>query len=145
MRRDESDARKNYPFQMFDEYFDSDTYFPILDWSKHMCFEYCKAHGEKINPLYTMGFNRVGCAPCINSSKEDITNWSIRFPETIDKVRALEAYSGRTFFAPVVPGLATNNIEDVVRWAKSARGGRQDVFPIMLEREPCESKYGLCE
>jgi 3'-phosphoadenosine 5'-phosphosulfate sulfotransferase (PAPS reductase)/FAD synthetase len=38
-----------------------------------------------------------------------------------------------------------NFVDDVVRWARSARGGRQDMFPIMHERPACESKYGLCE
>ena len=29
-------------------------------------------HGLNLNPLYGMGFERVGCLPCINSSKNDI-------------------------------------------------------------------------
>jgi 3'-phosphoadenosine 5'-phosphosulfate sulfotransferase (PAPS reductase)/FAD synthetase len=146
VRRDESDARKNTAFQAYDDWFDCDLFYPLADWTKRMCFDYVKSHGEQINPLYLKGFNRVGCAPCVNSGKEDITNWAQRSPETIDKVRSLEESTGRTFFAPVIPGFVGNNfIDDVVRWAGSARGGRQDLFPIMHEREACESKYGLCE
>ena len=36
-------------------------------------------------------------------------------------------------------------IVEVVAWAMCDRGGRQGIFPVLLEREPCESKYGLCE
>jgi 3'-phosphoadenosine 5'-phosphosulfate sulfotransferase (PAPS reductase)/FAD synthetase len=145
VRRDESEALKNAPFKSWDEYFDCELFSPLADWTKKMCFDYVEAHGERFNPLYKLGFNRVGCAPCINSSKEDINNWYERFPEMIDKVRHWEQESGRTFFAPRVPGMLTNNIDEVVRWARSARGGRQDLFPIMHERPSCESKYGLCE
>ena len=116
-----------------------------MDWTKQMVFDYVKAHGEQINTLYTMGFNRVGCAPCINGNKDDIANWAERFPEMIDKVREYEKRVGTTFYAPTVPGMKINWVDEVVRWAKSARGGRQDLFPVMHEREACESKYGLCE
>ena len=146
VRRDESRARANYPLQAYDDFFDCEIFYPIADWTKVMCFDYVKAHGEQINPLYLKGFNRVGCAPCVNSGKEDIANWSLRSPETIDKVRGMEERTGITFFPPIVNG-ATGfvTVDEVVRWAKTARGGRQDLFPIMHEREACESKYGLCE
>lgn len=35
---------------------------PVLDWGKKEIFEYLQ--GEE-NPLYTMGFDRVGCFPCL--------------------------------------------------------------------------------
>ncbi len=44
----------------------------------------------------------------------------------IEKVREWERRVGRTFFPPMVPGLAINWIDEVLAWAKS-------------------SKYGLCE
>lgn len=151
VRRDESASRAGTPITRWDAYFDCELYSPIADWTKKMCFEYVTAHGERYNELYKMGFGRVGCAPCINSSKEDIVNWAERFPEMIDKVRSWEQRVGRTFFPPVAPGMdnktpeTTAWVDDVVRWARTARGGRQDQFPIMHEREACESKYGLCE
>lgn len=145
IRRDESASRKNRAFEDWDTWFDCKLIAPIADWTKRMCFEYIKAHGEKYNPLYEMGFGRVGCAPCINSGKEDILNWSARFPEMIEKLRGWERQSGKTFFPPMVPGMALNYIDEVVEWAKTSRGGRQQPFPIFHEREACESKYGLCE
>lgn len=146
VRRDESEARKNTPDREWDRFFDCELVHIIANWTKQKCFDFVRGRGERINPRYSLGFGRVGCAPCINSSKADILNWVLRSPDMIDKVRAWEKDSGYTFFPPMVPGLPSNNtIDQVVEWAKSARGGRQAVFPILHEREACESKYGLCE
>jgi 3'-phosphoadenosine 5'-phosphosulfate sulfotransferase (PAPS reductase)/FAD synthetase len=145
VRRDESNTRRDTVLESWDSYFDCPLFAPLFDWSKQMCFDYVKAHGEPINPLYTLGFNRVGCAPCINSSKADIVNWAARRPEMIDKVRAMEDRIGRTFFAPVDRDGQTNRIDDVVMWARTSRGGTNRLLPMMHEREGCESKYGLCE
>lgn len=145
VRRDESQARKDSPMKAWDDWFDCELSYPIADWTKQMCFDYVTSHGQSVNPLYSLGFNRVGCAPCINSGKEDIRNWDIRRPEMIEKIRGLEARTGRTFFFPCVPGCYTNTVDQVLEWARTSRGGRQQLFPILHEREGCESKYGLCE
>lgn len=145
VRREESEARKNAPIFAWDDWFDCDLNSPIADWTKQMCFDYVQFHAEPVNPLYALGFNRVGCAPCINSGKDDVLNWDIRRPEMIEKIRGLESRTGRTFFSPCVPGMYTNTIDQVLEWARTSRGGRQQQFPILHEREGCESKYGLCE
>jgi len=46
---------------------------------------------------------------------------------------------------PCVPGKYINTIDEVLEWARTSRAGRQQMFPILHEREGCESKYGLCE
>jgi hypothetical protein len=145
VRRDESLARSQREWMEWDGYYDCKLYNPVYDWSKQMCFDYVKLHREQINPLYSLGFTRVGCAPCINSGKDDILNWATRFPEMIDKVRAWERHVGRTFFAPCVPGMAINWIDDVVAWAKTDYGGRQNNMFRILPPPACESRYGLCE
>lgn len=145
VRRDESAPRRGQPFESWDDYFDCPLFAPIADWTKQMCFDYVAAHGEQVNPLYRLGFNRVGCAPCINSSKADIVNWAVRRPAMIDKVRGLEERTGLTFFMPVDRDGHINGIDEVLRWAKTSRGGNQVQLPMMHEREACESKYGLCE
>lgn len=145
VRREESNSRRDTPVERWDEWFDCQLIAPIVDWTKQMCFDYVKSHGEAINPLYTMGFGRVGCAPCINSSKADILNWHARRPEMIDKVRGLEERTGRTFFFPVDRDGVTNGIDEVLRWAGTSRGGNQMRLTVLNEREGCESKYGLCE
>lgn len=147
VRRDESASRASTVFLRWDDYFDCNLIAPCFDWTKQMCFDFVKAHGEKVNPLYTLGFNRVGCAPCVNSGKDDIVNWSERAPEMIEKIERWEAQTGRTFFYAIrIPGRkAPIGVRDVVAWARTARGGKQELFPIMHERDACESKYGLCE
>lgn len=190
VRRDESEARKDVPDKEWDTYFDCELVRPIASWTKKECFDYVVAHGEDYNPLYKMGFSRVGCAPCINSGKDDIREWSARFPEMIDKVRAWEKSVGRAFFRPMIPNAAhrkamkawhrehcdakvirtkkgrkkvvyiprpeaapkpetpINWIDEVVAWAKTARGGRQTLLPMVeaeADAKTCSSKYGLCE
>jgi 3'-phosphoadenosine 5'-phosphosulfate sulfotransferase (PAPS reductase)/FAD synthetase len=148
VRRDESERRKDTPFSWFDSYFDCVCNAPLADWTKRMCFDYVEAHGEEYNPLYKLGFGRVGCAPCVNSGKEDILLWLTRFPEMIEKVRTYEQETGVTFFPPMVPGKheGYNFIDEVIEWAKTDRGGRQfNIFRGNVERPTCESKYGLCE
>lgn len=143
IRRDESEARKDAPMRYWDEFFDCYVNNPLADWTKKMCFDYVTAHGEEYNPLYKLGFGRVGCAPCINAGKDDILTWFERFPEQLDIIRDREKKSGVTYFAPCVPGMVMNFVDDVIAWAKTSHGGRQ--FKILPEREACESKYGLCE
>lgn len=145
-RRDESKKREMTPFQAWDDWFDCDTFAPLMDWTKQMCFDYVRAHGEAVNPLYALGFNRVGCAPCINSGREDILNWATRFPEMIDKLRAWEQQTGLTFFMPMEDGVTRNTIDDVVDWARSKpRRPKHRLLPMMHDRPSCESKFGLCE
>ena len=146
IRHDESRRRVNRPYKMWDDFFDCELVNPIADWTKKMCFDYCEGHDGFYNPLYKLGFNRVGCAPCINSGKDDVLLWHDRFPEMIDKVREWEKRVGRAFFAPMVPGMEINWVDDVVEWAKTARGGTQfDIFRSSGNRPSCESKYGLCD
>lgn len=146
VRRDESHARKDYPDSEWDGFYDCQVNHIIAGLTKAECFEGAKRRGEAINPLYLMGFGRVGCAPCVNSNKEDILNWDARRPEAMSRVRGLESRTGVTFFPPMVPGNKNyNSIDKVIEWARTSRGGRQQLFPILHEREACESKYGLCE
>lgn len=145
VRNEESAARRSRKEREWDDFFDCELLNPVVTWTKQQCFDYVRASGQPVNPLYSLGFNRVGCAPCINSGKADIANWAARFPAMIEKVRAWEKLVGRTFFAPCVPGMEINFIDDVVAWSRTARGGRQSVLPILEEHPSCESKFGLCE
>ncbi|HDD43828.1 MAG TPA: phosphoadenosine phosphosulfate reductase [Candidatus Desulfofervidus auxilii] len=43
--------------------------FPILYWKEVDVFNYIKKKKVKINPLYSKGFTRVGCYPCILAKK----------------------------------------------------------------------------
>lgn len=147
VRRDESKSRSATTFTEEDKYFDCEQVNPVFDWTKQMAFDYVKAHRERINLLYSLGFNRVGCMPCVNLNKDELLNTVKRFPEMIDKVRVWEKEVGSPFFHfSVVPGMAINWIDDVVAWSKTDHGGRQpNMFRVLNEPASCESKFGLCE
>lgn len=145
VRRDESVARSKKKPVEWDDVYGCELYHPIVDWTKQMCFDYVQHHGYKVNELYTLGFERVGCAPCVNSGKSDILAWAQRSPEMIDKVREWEKRVGKTFFAPCVPGMEVNWVDDVVAWSKTTHGGKQISLLATIERPMCESDYGLCE
>ena len=150
LRRAESANRKNTPIREWDSYFDCYVNHPLAMWDdKQACFDLIK--GEPINPLYSLGFGRVGCAPCINSGKADIARWADRFPEMIDKIREWEERSRFTFFPPCIPNNALridargnltkhNYIDEVVAWAKTDFGGLQFNILRDLDRPNCESK-----
>ena len=134
---------------------------PILDWTAQECFAMHQKHGIKHNPLYEMGMGRVGCMPCINARKNEILEISKRFPEAIDRIREWEAAvqaaskrNGATFFAAANQGenltveqcVEIANIDAVVEWSKTSRGGKQyDLLRVDDEGPLCTSIYGLCE
>jgi hypothetical protein len=132
------------------------NYRPILDWTAQDCFDLHKKHGVKANPLYSLGFSRVGCMPCINCRKNELLEISKRFPEVIERIASWEAavkeaskHYGATFFA--VTGVsneqaALQTIDTVVEWSKTSRGGKQyDLLKTSDESLVCSSVYGLCE
>lgn len=145
LRRDESDKRAETPEREWDEFFNCYVRHPLAHWTKRQCFDYCIGKGQEINPLYKLGFGRVGCAPCINASRSDIRQWAKRFPEMIDKIREWERQVGHTFFPPKVPGMEINWIDEVVAWANCERGGKQFSLDVWMPAPVCESKFGLCE
>lgn len=82
---------------------------PILYWTLDEVLDYIKEQGVKLNPLYSKGFTRVGCFPCIMCRKGEIKRISEKFPETIDRLRNWEYSVGKaskrgksTFFAKAV-------------------------------------------
>lgn len=139
-------------------------YRPIHKWSAVDTFAIAKRHGLKNNALYSMGFSRVGCLPCINCEKGEIAQIDKRFPEIIARLAAWEMIvamvsrrGDSTFFpAPMVPGdpddFLRASIYRAVEWSKTSRGGKQfdlhqHLMRIQAEQDGlmCESAYGLCE
>lgn len=150
--REDGKGRFYTPFESWDAFFNCDQYNPLADWTKQMCFEYCRYHGEKVNPLYALGFEKVGCSPCVSSRKEDIRNWATRFPEMIDKVRDWEDQAGAPFFRPDEAGGRILWIDEIVEWSRTVdrsrsivKGGGRQLSILADVAEPCSSKYGLCE
>lgn len=148
VRRDESRKRANLPETEWDDFFDCELNRPVVAWTKDECFRFVHGAGERSNPLYEMGQSRVGCSPCHERNKDDIRAWAAYRPGEVEKVRAAERRTGRTFFPPIVPGKPLNFIDEVIEWSRTTRGGRQLGLPIVeaeAESGACSSRYGLCE
>ena len=140
------------------------NYRPILNWTAQDVFDFHRKHGVKWNPLYEMGMSRVGCAPCINCRKDELHEIASRFPEEIERIAEWERLvsqaskrQGASFFGPgVMPvdidGLTNQeameklNVHEVVKWSKTARGGRVfDMMKLLPAPAGCSSAYGLCD
>lgn len=69
---------------------------PVFDWSAQQVIDYILENGIQPNPLYRMGYKRVGCFPCVMASQQDIYNISVQEPERISYIAGLEQRRSRT-------------------------------------------------
>lgn len=128
---------------------------PIVDWTAQQTINYSLERGLQVNHLYAEGFDRVGCMPCINCGKKEISNIALRKPEEIVRLAEWERLVGlaskrgmSTFF----PNPHRDDDKDkagiykMVEWSKTTYGGKQYSLLTQLD-EPtsCSSAYGLCE
>lgn len=134
-------------------------YRPLMGWTVEDVAAMHRRHGLKLNPLYGLGFSRVGCMPCIQSSKADIRLTAKVCPEHIAKIRRWEKQvrdvsrkGMSTFFHQDTTGSDVPvGIDEVVRWSMTRRGtrsGRQ--FDMLALADPPTSEVciyagGLCE
>jgi len=157
VRRDESHNRRNakkWERLGFGLY----AFRPLVDWTAMDCVNFVSSKGVLLNPLYKNGMSRVGCMPCINVGKNELSEISERFPEHIERIaeweRMVSAGSKRGFstFAGEKSDkkdrrIIFNNlrIESRVEWAKTTHGGRQYDLLKYIDSPVCSSAYGLCE
>lgn len=154
IRADESLERRYRPsFEQLDDHLFVNR--PILRWSAADTFKAMEYCGIKPNPLYRLGMKRVGCMPCMNCGKDELSEIAKRWPEVIVRivkweaaVKAASKRNGASFFSAPDDGrgeLQGRNITERVEWAKTSRGGRQfDLFED-LPSPKCSSHYSLCE
>lgn len=134
---------------------------PLVDWTAADVFAKHDKRGIQPNPLYRQGMGRVGCMPCINCGKAEITQIDARFPEHLEEKSRWEMLVGQaskrgfsTFFNKELHEDSyadrrvheANCVENVIQWARTSRGGRQ--FSLLTDLEDstaCASAYGLCD
>lgn len=176
LRRSESEDRKNKPEwgDPMDSYFGLRDWRPLIDWNLSDVLAIHKKYDIPLNDLYSKGAKRVGCFPCINSSKPEIRAMAKYFPERIEEIdqmeKAFENLNGVSTFFPrnKVPArfrsktittkkgqqMKVCTIHDVVEWANSgwkAKGFAPDVNGLFddqieeLDPQICLSQHMACE
>lgn len=148
IRAGESARRaKMQPFMMND-FFDCLSVLPMLYMSEEEEFAYLKSKAVPPNPLYALGYGRVGCFPCIHATKNELNllpDWAW------DRLEFYENKIGRTWFAPdTVPGYYIPNIANVRDWCKTTpkvRGRQFDLFrgQITEDTPSCMTGWLACE
>jgi 3'-phosphoadenosine 5'-phosphosulfate sulfotransferase (PAPS reductase)/FAD synthetase len=121
---------------------------PIIDWTAQQTVDYILKTGHSLNPLYYMGFSRVGCFPCIMSRHAETKLIIENHPEQWQKLKDAEQKIGRSFFPPnYIPKRACKNrqypmAEDIERYIRD-KNNSIDMF--QQDTPSCMSVYGLCE
>lgn len=126
---------------------------PIIHWTAQQVVDFSLSRGLRLNRLYAEGFDRVGCMPCINCGKKEISNIALRKPAELvrlaewERLVGLAAKRGESSFFPSPnrsAHLDQRGIEKIVEWAHTTRGGKQ--YNLLVESDVgCSSSYGLCE
>ena len=169
VRAAESPDRAKLLERGFDDMFGCTVNRPLLRKTLEDVLRISEKYGVRLNPLYSYGFKRVGCFPCINSNKKEIRLISIHFPDRIDTLRDKELNCKKegkisTFFhRKTVPErfrsltvetrkglMKVCTIDDVVRWSHTGRGAKEKT-PVLFEDFyddqglVCPSGRGMCE
>lgn len=133
----------------FREKYADDLLRPVFDWSSQEVIDYILNNGLQPNPLYRMGYKRVGCYPCVMASQQDIYNISVQDPGRISYIAVLEQKLSSSFLGPdKIPSKYYKGqyplIRDVVRYVQ----GKHSVGSLFDDDDvatSCMSYYGLCE
>lgn len=149
LRAGESIRRASRQPYEYNSYFDCDSVNPMIYESEERVFEFLEEKGVPPNPLYALGFHRVGCFPCIHSNKTELAllpDWAW------NKLEEWEGELGRSWFKagslPGKPDWYIPNISEVREWSKTVRGGKQyDLFKSaeVSDAPSCMSTWGICE
>ena len=149
IRADESVDRSLLPEFGYDDMWGGYVWRPLINAVIPDVIALHHRHGVPVNPLYKMGFSRVGCT-CIYASKEEIELTAEHFPERIDLIRELEheaeamrvernaetpdryAHAEATYFQEKM-------VERYVRlrtWVKADGGGQKAKAPLSATQGP---------
>lgn len=155
IRRAESAARARFTEWDESEGLDATVWRPLVGWTEQDVIDMHKRHGLAPNPLYLRGARRVGCYPCIFASKDEL-RLIAQDEARVQRIRDLEEQLTSESKADVdvtMFTMATRNkdgerppipIDQVLRWAKTERGGKQLAMFDRPQYEGC-ARWGMCE
>lgn len=174
IRAAESEARSKLAEWEWNDLYDCEVWRPLISWTEQQVIDIHRRHGLAPNPLYLEPYNahRVGCWPCIFSIKSELRLIADIDPARVALIRDLEAkvqakaaeryaakgetfeslgYQPPTFFQAMGAMRSEGRdgravpIDEVVRWARTAHGGRQfELFSSPDGDRGCV-RWGLCE
>lgn len=168
IRKEESAARsKRKEFEPNSTY-GRPLWNPLIDWRVDEVFKIHEKYGVEINPLYKKGFKRVGCFPCVNSGRLELSLIARHFPERIKEIREWEKTVAeergkkikkkdavkREFQSYFFPRRYTKidnkpiiwNIDQHVAWATKTEGGQMELGDIKEKSTICAyAGLGICE
>jgi 3'-phosphoadenosine 5'-phosphosulfate sulfotransferase (PAPS reductase)/FAD synthetase len=168
VRAEESEKRANMAPFILDDFFGIYKWMPIHSWIVTQVFDIHSKYKIKVNPLYKKGSLRVGCYPCIMSSKSELNAMARHNPETFEDVAKAEEQTGSTFWAPDTTTDKYKSLKitskkgkitylptalNVKDWALGVDPIHEDQLLLFsdfdetlnIEAPICESQYGLCE
>lgn len=167
IRAAESNARAALPEWEFNSSTGMWVWRPLIHWTVEDVIKMHHRHDVKIHPLYRAGFSRVGCWPCIFSSKPEIRRIAKFDPSRIDIIRALEktlndaheeraklegfevgspGHGRRTFFSlrPDNVKHVAADIDEVVAWAQHRSGSKTELALDTDDLGGC-ARWGFCD
>lgn len=160
VRAAESKARANLNEWEYSPTFDAEIWRPIIHWTEQDVIDIHTRHNVLPNPGYLKGSKRVGCWPCIYSSKDEIKRLS-QDDARVSVIRQLETHVGQRMTermaargtTPKQPaaffygkgGAGCVPIDKVCQWSRTKRGGRQfELFGAPAREQGC-MRWGLCD
>jgi 3'-phosphoadenosine 5'-phosphosulfate sulfotransferase (PAPS reductase)/FAD synthetase len=153
VRKEESLSRRNIVEYMYDTNMSCWLHRPLAEWTSKQVMNYLVDNKVIINPLYKMGFKRVGCGPCILCSLPELAVLSRVHPERIDEIDKVEKILNQTyFFSKMIPerfrtaesskGNLRGSIKDVIAYLNS----KPKYYELAESAgDSCMSYYNLCE
>jgi 3'-phosphoadenosine 5'-phosphosulfate sulfotransferase (PAPS reductase)/FAD synthetase len=129
-------------------FFDCLSVLPCLYNTEEEQFQHLEYFGVPPNPLYALGYGRVGCFPCIHANKTELSlipDWAW------DRLNHYESSLKRSWFpAGFLPGMPDGYIPciaEVREWCRTSHGGRQyNMFRTAPEDAPsCMTGWIACE
>lgn len=160
----ESEKRRSFRAWDATEGLDAKVWRPILAWSEDDVIAIHQRHDLAPNPLYLRGARRVGCWPCVFSSKDELRLVADTDPARIDRIRAMEAAVGATATSRDLQSSLEHGppamfqarleqpdgtypcwpIDQVVAWSRTERGGKQFGLFAPPADQGC-ARWGMCE
>ncbi len=140
IRAAESERRSKMPVEEFSDFFDCFTRRPLLTWSKEQVFGIMNRYGVEPNPLYELGFQRVGCFPCIYTGKADLA----RMPEWAwERLADWEKKAQVSFFYPGKANLMDTELSSIKEWANTPVKA-SELSADIADVPTCVSTWGIC-